>query len=188
MFIETEATPNPSAIKFLPGRALHLGDPVDIPSAEIADTVSPLAAAFFALEGVTRVLIGYDFIVVMLEDAAQWQKMKPIVLSVLMEGLILETPIVLQEGGGEEDAPVFDPADEHIVKQICALIDERVRPAVAMDGGDILFKGFDRGVVFLSMRGACAGCPSSTATLKGGIENMLRHLIPEVVEVRAAAF
>ena len=185
MYIETETTPNPAALKFLPGRHLLIGEPVDLASPEEADARSPLAAAFFSIDAVTRVLIGTNFVVVTLSSADLWQAHKPVILSILMEGLILDTPIV-SSYAVQENGPIYDPADEPIVAQIRELLDERIRPSVAMDGGDIVLQGFDKGVVFLAMRGACAGCPSSTATLKGGIENMLRHFIPEVVEVRAA--
>jgi Fe-S cluster biogenesis protein NfuA len=193
MFIQTEQTPNPATLKFLPGRAVLDGtDPVDFPDADSAEGVSPLAAALFEIEGVTAVFLGHDFISVSKDEGREWYVMKPAVLGAIMQHFTAGRA-VLADGAAPkrsaadaaDDGPTYDPADEPIVGQIRELLETRVRPAVAQDGGDIVFHGFKEGVVFLTMRGACAGCPSSTATLKMGIENMLRHYIPEVTEVRA---
>lgn len=184
MFIETEATPNPQTLKFLPGRAVLPGDPREYRSADEA-VASPLAQSLFAVDGVTGVFLGGDFISVT-KDGRDWQHLKPAVLGAIMEHFLSGGPVVLDDaprpavGDGED----YDPEDEATVAVIKELIDERVRPAVAGDGGDIVFKGFRDGIVFLSMRGACAGCPSSTMTLQMGIQNLLRHFVPEVQEVR----
>lgn len=190
MFIETEGTPNPATLKFLPGQDV-MGDrgTADFASAEAA-TRSPLATRLFALDGVARVFLGQDFITVTQggsqgasqADAAGWQALRPQVLGAIMEHFVGGHP-VLEDGdetAGEDD---FDPADGEIVEQIKELLDTRVRPAVASDGGDIVFRGFRDGIVRLHLQGACSGCPSSRATLKHGVENMLRHYVPEVVAV-----
>lgn len=183
MFIETESTPNPATLKFLPGQTI-LGDKTaDFPDADAA-LVSPMAEALFGLEGVTRVFLGGDFVTITKSDEADWQALKPQVLGLLMEHLMAGTPI-LREGIALETEDV-DPADQEIAEQIKDLLDTRIRPAVAGDGGDIIFRGYRDGVVSLKMQGACAGCPSSTATLKHGIENMLKHYIPEVTSVTQA--
>ena len=182
MFIQTEATPNPATLKFIPGEPVVSGAPLDFRSADEAD-VSPLAARLFTVNGVSGVFLGADFITVT-KDEGEWQHLKPAILGVIMEHYLSGAP-VLNDGGGEIAAEeFFDEGDEEIVSTIKELLDTRVRPAVAQDGGDITFQGFKEGVVFLHMKGACAGCPSSTATLKHGIENLLRHFIPEVSEVR----
>ncbi len=184
MFIETEATPNPATLKFLPGQAI-LGDKTaDFPDADAA-LISPLAEALFGLEGVIRVFLGGDFITITKSEDTSWAALKPQVLGLLMEHLVAGRPI-LREGVAlvEEDV---DPADREIAEQIKDLLDTRIRPAVAGDGGDIIFRGYRDGVVQLRMQGACAGCPSSTATLKHGIETMLKHYIPEVTSVTQAA-
>ncbi|WP_298213936.1 NifU family protein [Acidocella sp.] len=184
MFIETEATPNPATLKFLPGQVI-LGDKTaDFPDADAA-LISPLAEALFGLEGVIRVFLGGDFITITKSEDASWAALKPQVLGLLMEHLVAGRPI-LREGVAlvEEDV---DPADREIAAQIKDLLDTRIRPAVAGDGGDIIFRGYRDGVVQLRMQGACAGCPSSTATLKHGIETMLKHYIPEVTSVTQAA-
>ena len=193
MFIQTEQTPNPATLKFLPGRAvLGAGGTADFAAPEEATGRSPLAEALFGVDGITGVFLGADFISVSKSDEAEWYVLKPSVLGVIMQHFTAGRP-VLNEGAAEDadgadtDAPQHDEADAEIVDQIKQLLDTRVRPAVAQDGGDIIFHGFERGVVYLTMRGACSGCPSSTATLKMGIENMLRHYIPEVTEVRASA-
>lgn len=193
MFIQTEQTPNPATLKFLPGRAvLGDADPMDFATADAAVGVSPLAEALFEIEGVVSVFLGHDFISVSKDESREWYVMKPSVLGVIMQHFTAGRD-VLADGAAAAKAEAdagqetqYDPADEAVVVQIRELLDTRVRPAVAQDGGDIVFHGFDQGVVYLTMRGACAGCPSSTATLKMGIENMLRHYIPEVTEVRAA--
>jgi Fe-S cluster biogenesis protein NfuA len=183
MFIQTESTPNPATLKFLPGQAvLDLGT-ADFPSAETAGK-SPLAQRIFAVAGVTGVFLGMDFVTVTKAEAVDWQHIKPAILGAIMEHY--QSGAAVMEG--EQVAHMaHDGPDGEIVKQIQELLDTRVRPAVAQDGGDITFHGFDRGVVYLNMKGACAGCPSSTLTLKMGIENLLRHYIPEVTEVRPVA-
>ena len=180
MFIETEGTPNPATLKFLPGRDVMGSRTADFASAETADR-SPLATAIFALPGVTRVFLGADFITVTKTDAIAWQALKPQVLGAIMEHFVAGRPVVETDIDDlDEDV---EPADAEIVAQIKELLDTRVRPAVASDGGDIVFRGYRDGVVRLHMQGACSGCPSSSATLKHGIENMLRHYVPEVVRV-----
>jgi len=188
MFIQTEATPNPATVKFLPGRDLLPGETANFPSEESA-LRSPLARRLFAVEGVAGVLIGGDFVAVTKAEEKEWFTLKPAVLGALLDHLqsgevVLEGSGTAGESGGNEG---FAAADAEIVATIRELIDTRVRPAVAQDGGDIVFRGFERGVVYLHMQGACSGCPSSTATLKMGIENLLRHYVPEVTEVRAVA-
>jgi Fe-S cluster biogenesis protein NfuA len=177
MFIETEGTPNPATLKFLPGRDVMAGSTADFASADAASR-SPLASALFALPGVTRVFLGADFITVTKSDDLTWQGLKPLVLGAVMEHFVAGRPVV--DGDGDAADEDVDPADADVVAQIKELLDTRVRPAVAGDGGDIVFRGFRDGVVKLHMQGACSGCPSSSATLKHGIENMLRHYVPEV--------
>ena len=184
MFIQTESTPNPATLKFLPGQAvLDLGT-ADFPNAEVA-AKSPLATRIFAAGGVTGVFLGMDFVTVTKAEAVDWQHIKPAILGAIMEHYQSGAPVM--EGDAQAAHQAHDGPDGDIVKQIKELLDTRVRPAVAQDGGDITFHGFDRGVVYLNMKGACAGCPSSTLTLKMGIENLLRHYIPEVLEVRPVA-
>ena len=188
MFIETEQTPNPEVLKFLPGRPVMGAKPViEFKSAQEAQSQSPLASALFMVDGVTNVFFGADYISVSKQVAEEWFVMKPAILGVIMQHFVANQPVCydnIQEGGAQE---IYDEEDAAIVTQIKELLESRVRPAVAQDGGDIVFKGFERGIVYLSMRGACAGCPSATATLKMGIENLLKHFIPEVVEVRQSA-
>ncbi|MEZ5813762.1 MAG: NifU family protein [Alphaproteobacteria bacterium] len=183
MFIQTEVTPNPSVIKFLPGQVVLEKGTAEFQSAEDAG-LAPLAQRLFALQGVEQVFFGRDFISVSKADDTDWSVLKPMVLGGLMEHFSMGQPVVLPayfEGQGVEVSE-----DDEISAQIRELIETRVRPMVAMDGGDIEFESFDdEGVVWLRMRGACAGCPSSTMTLKSGIENMLKHFIPEVEEVRS---
>ncbi len=184
MFIQTEATPNPATVKFIPGKSV-LGDgTVDYRSPDEAEH-SPLARRLFSIGGVTGVFLGSDFISVT-KGEAEWQHLKPAILGAIMEHYMSGAPIVA-DGEGEDDAADedYDPSDAEVVATIKELIETRVRPAVANDGGDIVFHGFREGVVSLHMRGACSGCPSSTATLRGGIERLLQHFCPEVVEVRA---
>lgn len=184
MFIQTEPTPNPATLKFLPGEdVLGLGT-ADFPNAE-AGQVSPLARRLFAIEGVAAVFLGSDFVTVTKDEAAEWAHIRPAILGAIMEHYQSGAP-VMEEGHGPADHTTSEDDGENgdLVRQIKELLDTRVRPAVAQDGGDITFHGFDRGVVYLHMKGSCAGCPSSTITLKMGIENLLRHYIPEVVEVR----
>ncbi len=182
MFIQTETTPNPATLKFLPGETVLGQGTADFPTAESAAT-SPLARRIFAINGVAGVFLGSDFITVTKSDSVVWDHLKPSVLGAVMEhfqsGAAAVEGTATTGGHSSHDGP-----DGEIVEQIKELLDTRVRPAVAQDGGDITFHGFDRGVVYLHMQGACAGCPSSTLTLKMGIENLLRHYIPEVTEVR----
>ncbi len=183
MFIQTEATPNPATLKFIPGETVAANTPSDFRSMEDAEN-SPLAQRLFAVSGVTGVFLGSDFITVTKADG-EWQHLKPAILGAIMEHYLSGDPAMADNAGdGDEAEEFFDEADEEIVATIKELLDTRVRPAVAQDGGDITFHGFKEGIVFLHMKGACAGCPSSTATLKHGIENLLRHFIPEVSEVR----
>ena len=189
MFIQTEQTPNPATLKFLPGCAVLETGSADFPNADAAIGKSPLAEALFAVEGVTAVFFGADFITVTKTEDKEWYVLKPSVLGGIMEHFTAGRSVMASDAGddaGQTEEQSYDVADEEIVSQIKELLDTRVRPAVAQDGGDIVFHGFEKGVVYLAMRGACAGCPSSSATLKMGIENMLRHYIPEVSEVRAA--
>lgn len=182
MFIQTEETPNPATLKFIPGRDVLPGGTRDFRNADEAE-VSPLATRIFAIDGVSGVFLGHDFVTVTRENA-EWPHIKPAVLGAIMEHYLSGAP-VLDEGSTEvADDANFDEADSETVAVIKELIETRVRPAVANDGGDITFQGFRDGVVFLHMRGACSGCPSSTATLKQGIENLLRHFVPDVTEVR----
>jgi Fe-S cluster biogenesis protein NfuA len=186
MFIQTESTPNPNTLKFRPGRAV-MGEVAvaDFANKE-AGNRSPLARVLFETPGVTRVFFGSDFISVTKVDSEDWKHLKPAILGLIMEHFTKALPLI--EGGAEEGEETnYGEADPEVVAQIKELIDTRVRPAVAQDGGDIIYKGFDSGsgVVFLHMRGSCAGCPSSTMTLKNGIENMLRHYVPEVNAVEA---
>lgn len=186
MFIQTESTPNPATLKFLPGLAvLDLGT-ADFPNADSAAR-SPLARRIFAAPGVAGVFLGADFITVTKADSVAWEHVKPAILGAIMEHFQSGQPAIDGEGDTGGGHAAHDGPDEDIVRQIKELLDTRVRPAVAQDGGDITFHGFDRGVVYLHMQGACAGCPSSTLTLKMGIENLLRHFIPEVIEVRPVA-
>lgn len=184
MFIQTEATPNPATLKFLPGKVVLEEGTMDFRSPKESH-VSPLAEKLFSVEGVEGVFFGFDFVSVTKGDA-DWQHIKPAILGAIMEHFMSGAPTLKQEeksGGpvGED----FDDADADTVSTIKELLETRVRPAVAQDGGDITFHGYRDGVVFLQMRGACAGCPSSTATLKHGIENLLRHFLPDVQEVRS---
>ncbi len=187
MFIQTESTPNPATLKFLPGQTVLEAGTADFPSADTAEK-SPLATRVFAIDGVTAVFFGNDFVTVTKSDAVEWEHVKPAILGAIMEHFQSGQPVISDgsgpTAGGHAD---HDGEDSDIVNQIKELLDTRVRPAVAQDGGDITFHGFDRGVVYLHMQGACAGCPSSTLTLKMGIENLLRHYIPEVLEVRPVA-
>ena len=183
MFIQTEETPNPATLKFLPGRSVTGGAPVDCPTPESAAR-SPLARALFSVEGVSGVFLGDDFVTVTSNGSKDWAVLKPALLGAIMDHFVHSRP-VLEASGADAEAGGATGTDDPIVAQIKELLDQRVRPVVANDGGDITFHSFDNGVVYLHMRGSCAGCPSSTATLKSGIENLLRHFIPEVVEVRA---
>ncbi|WOI56931.1 NifU family protein [Palleronia sp. LCG004] len=186
MFIQTESTPNPATLKFLPGQTVLEAGTADFPSAETADA-SPLATRIFAIDGATGVFLGNDFVTVTKDDGTDWDHIKPAILGAIMEHFQSGQPVMAENGQQAGGHATHDGPDGEIVVQIKELLDTRVRPAVAQDGGDITFHGFERGVVYLHMQGACAGCPSSTLTLKMGIENLLRHYIPEVVEVRPIA-
>jgi Fe-S cluster biogenesis protein NfuA len=183
MFIQTEATPNPATLKFLPGRPVLEGGTLDIPSKDAA-AQSPLALRLFDVANVGGVFFGSDFISVTKTDG-DWQQMKPAILGVIMEHYMSGTPLLaddVQPAAAADE--FFDAKDAETVATIKDLIETRVRPAVAGDGGDITFRGYKEGIVYLNMKGACSGCPSSTATLKHGIQNLLRHFVPDVVEVR----
>tara|TARA_B100000686_G_C16237994_1_gene688190 strand:+ start:21 stop:581 length:561 start_codon:yes stop_codon:yes gene_type:complete len=182
MFIQTEVTPNPKTLKFLPGRVVLDGGTAFFQNESETDK-SPLAKRIFSVDGVEGVFLGNDFITITKNNSLDWQTLKPLILGSIIdhynsEELTIENPEEIK------NASTANEDDNEIVKQIKELLDTRVRPAVAMDGGDILYKGFKEGIVYLHMQGACAGCPSSTATLKMGIENMLKHYVPEVKEVR----
>ena len=187
MFIQTEATPNPATLKFLPGKSVLGAGTREYRDAEAA-TQSPLATRLFEIDGVTVVFLCSDFISVTKEDG-EWQHLKPAILGAIMEHFMSGASVVddgdaaIEQGGEEE---FFEEEDKATVETIKELLDTRVRPAVAQDGGDITFQGYRDGIVYLTMRGACAGCPSSTATLQHGIENLLKHFIPEVQGVRPA--
>lgn len=191
MLIETELTPNPATIKFLPGRAVMESGTRDFADPEEA-TASPLAEALFGLGDVTGVFFGRDFISVTAAPGVEWASLKPDVLGILLDHFSANMPLFHAPSAGfsvpaaDAEHPLDDPADADIVDQIKELIETRVRPAVANDGGDIVYRGFQKGVVYLQMQGACSGCPSSSATLKNGIEQLLKHYVPEVTEVRAA--
>ncbi|MBT2187587.1 NifU family protein [Sphingobium nicotianae] len=193
MFIETEQTPNPATLKFLPGRAVMASGTRDFANADEAEA-SPLAEALFNLGDVTGVFFGRDFVSVTAAPGVAWSDLRTDVVSILLDHFSADMPLFrsgsahdIHVPADSDDAPVAgdDPADADVIVQIRELIDTRVRPAVANDGGDIIYRGFERGTVFLKMQGACAGCPSSTATLKNGIEQLLKHYVPEVTEVRA---
>lgn len=192
MFIETEPTPNPATLKFLPGQPVMQGGTREFAGPEEAEA-SPLAQALFDTGEVTNVFFGNDFVSVSKAPGTDWPSLKPQIVSILLDHFVSEAPLFV--GGSAagiavpaEDAPLVEenPEDADIVAQINELLETRVRPAVAGDGGDIAYRGFKDGVVYLTLQGACSGCPSSTATLKHGIEGLLKHYVPEVVEVRAA--
>ena len=191
MFIETELTPNPATIKFLPGETVMPSGTRDFPD-ETSAAASPLASALFDLGDVSGVFFGRDFVSVTAGEGVDWSQLKPQVVALLLDHFITQMPLFAgPDASGiavplaDDDMP-DDPADAEIIDQIKELIEVRVRPAVANDGGDIVYRGFRDGVVYLTMQGACAGCPSSSATLKNGIESLLKHYVPEVLEVRAA--
>ena len=183
MFIQTETTPNPATLKFLPGLTVMDTGTADFRDAESAKQESPLASRLFDIDGIVGVFFGADFITITKNDAKEWYLLKPSVLGIIMEHFTAGRPALSSPRAASDETG----DDDEIVVQIKELLDTRVRPFVAQDGGDIVYHGFEDGVVLLTMQGACAGCPSSTATLKLGIENMLRHYIPEVTEVRAVA-
>ncbi len=185
MFIQTQTTPNPATLKFLPGRTVLKSGTRDFPDASQAAAVSPLAARLFEIDGVTGVFLGSDFVSVT-KCGGEWQHLKPAVLGAIMEHFLSGEPVLFAgndaAGASGED---FDAKDAEVVATIKELIETRVRPAVANDGGDIIFRGYRAGTVYLKMQGACSGCPSSTATLRHGIENLLKHFVPEVEAVQA---
>jgi Fe-S cluster biogenesis protein NfuA len=182
MFIQTEATPNPATLKFLPGREVLNEGTLDLRTRE-EGAKSPLAERLFEVPGVSGVFFGSDFITVT-KDSGEWTQLKPAILGAIMEHFVSGAPLLADGAGEETEDEFFDTADSETVATIKELIETRVRPAVANDGGDITFKGFKDGVVFLSMKGSCSGCPSSTATLQHGIQNLLQHFVPDVTEVR----
>jgi Fe-S cluster biogenesis protein NfuA len=187
MFIQTEATPNPSTLKFIPGRTVLDGGTMEFSSRESAAR-SPLAERLFSVAGVTSVFFGSDFVTVT-KDGSDWQHLKPAILGAIMEHYMSGAPLladgsVASDDVADEADEFFSEADAETVATIKDLIETRVRPAVANDGGDITFRGFKDGIVYLNMKGACSGCPYSTATLQHGIQNLLRHFVPDVVEVR----
>jgi Fe-S cluster biogenesis protein NfuA len=183
MFIQTEETPNPATLKFLPGRTVMSTGTANFSDAA-AGARSPLATRLFELDGVTGVFLGADFVSVTKDDTTDWYQMRPAVMGVMMDIFSSGVDVVADDFAATPDSTAAAD-DSELVGQIKELIDTRVRPAVAQDGGDIIFHGFENGIVYLHMQGACSGCPSSTATLRSGIENMLRHYIPEVTEVQA---
>lgn len=187
MFIQTEATPNPATLKFIPGRTVLDTGTMEFANREAAAR-SPLAERLFAVSGVTSVFYGSDFVTVTKDDS-DWQHLKPAILGAIMEYYMSGAPLLADGTAGNDEAldeedEFFDEADAETVEVIKDLIETRVRPAVANDGGDITFRGFKDGIVYLNMKGSCAGCPSSTATLQHGIQNLLKHFVPDVVEVR----
>ena len=184
MFIQTEQTPNPATLKFLPGRPVMDKGTADFAAPDGAGR-SPLAKRLFQVDGVVGVFLGSDFVTVTKRDDKEWYLLKPALLGVIMEHFVANRPVIEHDSAAAD--PAIDEDDDELVVQIKELLDTRVRPAVAQDGGDIIFRGFEKGIVYLHLQGSCAGCPSSTATLKMGIENMLKHYVPEVVEVRQSA-
>jgi Fe-S cluster biogenesis protein NfuA len=184
MFIQTEPTPNPATLKFLPGRPVLASGTLDMRDKESA-AQSPLAERLFGITGVAGVFFGSDFIAVT-KTGGEWQQLKPAILGAIMEHFMSGAPVVSGDAASEAADEFFDEGDAETVATIKELIETRVRPAVANDGGDITFRGYKDGVVYLTMKGACSGCPSSTATLRHGIENLLRHFVPDVTEVRPA--
>jgi Fe-S cluster biogenesis protein NfuA len=191
MYIETETTPNPATLKFLPGQPVMLAGTREFTSDEDA-AASPLADALFSLGDVTGVFYGRDFISVTAGPGVDWSMLKPQVVAMLLDHFVSGVPLFVESAGngiavpGDDEGLGDDAGTEEIVEQIKELLETRIRPAVANDGGDIVYRGFREGVVYLTMQGACSGCPSSTATLKNGIEGLLKHYVPEVSEVRAA--
>jgi Fe-S cluster biogenesis protein NfuA len=191
MLIETETTPNPATLKFMPGQEVMSAGTRDFADADEA-AASPLAEALFTLGDVSGVFFGRNFISVTIGAGANWSDAKPEILSILLDHFSAQMPLFYPATAGgisvpaDDELPLDNPEDAEIVDQIKELIETRVRPAVANDGGDIVYRGFQRGIVYLQMQGACAGCPSSSATLKNGIEQLLKHYVPEVIEVRAA--
>ncbi len=191
MFIETETTPNPATLKFLPGEAVMISGTREFTDEDQA-AASPLAEALFSLGDVTGVFFGKDFVSVTAGPGVDWSALKPQVVAMLLDHFVSGAPLFAGPDASGISVPAVDddfqddPADADVVAQIKELLETRIRPAVANDGGDIVYKGFREGVVYLTMQGACSGCPSSSATLKQGIEGLLKHYVPEVAEVRAA--
>ncbi|MCF6199622.1 MAG: NifU family protein [Hyphomicrobiaceae bacterium] len=184
MFIQTEPTPNPSTLKFVPGKQVLASGVEDFKSLADAGN-SPLATRLFEVDGVAGVFLGNDFISVTKGDL-DWDLLKPAVMGVIMEHFMSGAPVMEGDAQGDNQNEVFDEEDRETVDTIKQLLEEKVRPAVAQDGGDIIFQAYKDGIVYLELRGACSGCPSSTATLKNGVENLLKHFLPEVKEVRSA--
>jgi Fe-S cluster biogenesis protein NfuA len=185
MFIQTEQTPNPATCKFLPGRTVMVSGTANFTDPKTASRVSPLAERLFSLPHVTGVFLGTDFITVTKDEDCDWYQLKPAVLAAIMEHFTAGRPVLVGTSSNSQPAESAEIEEDEVVLQIKELLETRVRPAVAQDGGDIIFHDYEDGIVYLHMQGSCSGCPSSTATLKAGIENMLRYYIPEVVEVRA---
>lgn len=186
MFIQTEQTPNPASLKFIPGRDVLGTGTANFPDADEARR-SPLAERLFTVDGVAGVFFGADFLTVTKRDDKDWYLLKPAILGAIMEHFTSGRDILLNSSDAADDSDhAANPDDDEVVQQIKELLDTRVRPAVAQDGGDITFQGYEDGIVYLALKGSCHGCPSSTMTLKAGIENLLRHYIPDVQEVRAA--
>lgn len=186
MFIQTESTPNPATMKFLPGERVMETGVADFPD-EASAARSPLAKRLFATGHVTGVFLGGDFITVTKTASMEWDHLKPAILGAVMEHFQSGAPVIDADAAPQDDHVASTGEHAELIDKIKEILDARVRPAVAQDGGDITFHGYDRGIVYLDMKGSCAGCPSSTITLKMGIENLLRHFIPEVTEVRAIA-
>ena len=190
MFIQTEQTPNPATLKFLPGCEVAPAGSAEFKTAEEAKNASPLAEKIFSVAGVCGVFLGRDFISVTKTDGVEWHEIKPAVLDMVMEHFTLGHPVLLEDaaasaGDDAESSHAPSELDSEIVKQIKELLDTHIRPAVARDGGDVLFDSYEDGIVYLHMKGACSGCPSSTMTLKSGVQNLLQHYIPEVIDVQA---
>ena len=183
MFIQTESTPNPLTLKFMPGAEVMPSGTVFFTNKEDA-SISPLATTLFDIDGVNAVFFGSDFITITKDEASHWEALKPILLTSIMDHFVAGKPVMMKS---DAPAAISNADDSDLVKQIKELIETRVRPAVAQDGGDIIFHGFADGIVTLELHGSCSGCPSSTVTLKNGIENMLKHYVPEVIAVEAVA-
>ncbi len=184
MFIQTESTPNPATMKFLPGQDVMPSGTADFTSAEAAKA-SPLAERLFALGDIEGVFFGGDFVTVTKSDNIDWTHIRPSVLGAIMDHFTSGAPLMAEGAENDSGHKAHEGDDGPLITQIKDILDTRVRPAVAQDGGDIVFHGFEDGIVYLNMIGACAGCPASTATLKNGVENLLKHFVPEVTEVRA---
>ena len=185
MFIQTESTPNPLTIKFIPGVDVNTGEPVGFTDKKSA-AISPLAEALFTIDKIKGVFLGSDFITVTRAEDSQWELLKPEILTTIMEHFVAGRPVLASESKGSVHHQAHED-DSALVKQIKEIIETRVRPAVAQDGGDIIFHSYEDGIVKLELHGSCSGCPSSTVTLKNGIENMLKHYVPEVIAVEAVA-